>query len=383
MDQRVQFISRFLEGERVSDLCREFEISRKTGYKFIDRYKKFGANGLSDQSRRPHHFANRTHDEIERKILNLKDIFPTWGPKKIHAKLVSLHRGVSFPAVSTIGEILDRNGLVKRRKKRVNASHFPSTPVTESKKSNDVWCTDFKGQFRLGNYSYCYPLTITDHFSRYLIGCEALTSTKVIPAIGIFEEIFDEYGLPRAIKSDNGIPFSSNSFRGLSELSAWWMSLGIEIQKSRPAHPQDNGRHERMHKTLKAETTRPSAVNELQQQERFIKFKKTYNNDRPHEALNMKTPTSIYEKSKRTLKQALEEAKYPFHDRVQRVRENGSLRVDKNDYFIGAALRGRALGLRELDSGMYLVSLNRFDLGYLNPVTVKFTEELPQSLIEE
>ena len=209
MDERVCFVARLLEGERMTDLCREFGITRKTGYKFLNRYNKFGAEGLNDQPRRPFHLARKTSSEIEKLIVHLKGLYPTWGPKKLKTKLETLHPGVSFPASSTVGEILDRNGLVKNRKRQRALEKFCSTPLSESVASNEVWCTDFKGQFRLGNQTYCYPLTVTDHFSRYLIGCEALTSTQVGPSIAIFEELFDHYGLPDAIKSDNGVPFSS------------------------------------------------------------------------------------------------------------------------------------------------------------------------------
>jgi transposase InsO family protein len=383
MDERVRFTARYVDGEKMVDLCREFGISRKTGYKFIERYERFGVSGLLDQSRRPVRLANKTADEIEKKIINAKTLFPTWGPKKLKVKLETLHRGVQFPAVSTIGDILDRNGLVKTRRKRADYLGLASTAITTSFESNDVWCADFKGEFRLGNKAYCYPLTITDHFSRYVIGCEGLSSTKVHPAIAFFEEIFDEYGLPFAIKSDNGVPFGSQGFLGLTELSAWWMSLGIEIQRSRPGCPQDNGRHERMHRTLKAETTRPSAINFLQQQEKFNLFIQAFNNERPHEALKMKTPSSLYKKSKRSLKKAEEGLRYPLHDFQRNVRRNGSLQIGSVDYFIGTALKGLPLGCRELESGTYLISLNRFDIGYADPVSKKFTVENPQAPLEE
>jgi transposase InsO family protein len=383
MDERVRFTARCLEGEKMADLCREFGISRKTGYKFLERYERHGVTGLADKSRRPLHLARKTSDELERRILHMKGLFPTWGPKKIKWKLETQNPGVQFPAASTIGEILDRNGLVNVRRKRGGLEGYSSTPLTESAESNDVWCADFKGQFKLGNLKYCYPLTITDHFSRYLIGCEALPSTEAKPATALFEEAFETYGLPRAIKSDNGAPFGSKGFMGLSTMSAWWMSLGIAVQKSRPGCPQDNGRHERMHRVLKAETTRPAGANQLQQQERFESFKQSFNCERPHEALAMKTPTQIYAKSKRTLAEAQSAPKYPLHDFTRRVFSNGGLRIDGSSYFIGRALQGHEVGVRELDSGALLVSLGPFDIGFLDPRKKTFTATDPHAPLEE
>jgi transposase InsO family protein len=383
MDERVRFIARLTEGERMTDLCREFGITRKTGYKFLSRYNKFGVEGLNNQSRRPFHLARKTSEESEKLIIRLKGLYPTWGPKKLLARLEILHPGVHFPVKSTIGEILDRHGLVKNRKRERAQEKLYPTRLSESSACNDVWCTDFKGQFRLGNQNYCYPLTVTDHFSRYLIGCEALTTTKTRPSIAIFEELFDQYGLPVAIKSDNGVPFSSQSFAGLSELSAWWMSLGIQPQRSRPGCPQDNGRHERMHRTLKAETTRPAGQNQLQQQERFDDFKERFNQDRPHEALEMKTPASIYTASKRTLVEAQKELCYPMHDFTRLVSPGGTLKINGQKYFIGSAIRGHQVGVRNLSEGLHLISLGPFDLGYMNLKTHKFTIENPLTAQEE
>ena len=383
MDERVCFVARLLEGERMTDLSKEFGITRKTGYKFLDRYNKYGVEGLNDQPRRPLHLARKTSSEVEKLIIRLKGLYPTWGPKKLKAKLEVLHPGVSFPATSTVGEILGRNGLVKNRKRQRALEKFCSTPLSESSASNEIWCTDFKGQFRLGNQTYCYPLTVTDHFSRYLIGCEALTSTQVGPSVAIFEELFDQYGLPDAIKSDNGVPFSSQSLGGLSELSAWWMSLGIRPQRSRPGHPEDNGRHERMHRTLKAEATRPSGQCQLQQQERFDEFKQSYNFDRPHEALDMKTPDSLYARSKRTLEEAQKALTYPLHDLTRIVGNQGMLKLEGGRCFIGSAIRGHVVGLRELGNGVHLVSLGPFDLGYVNMNTEKFTLDNPFDSQEE
>lgn len=380
VDERVRFIMRLLDGERMTDLCREYSIARKTGYKFLERYNQFGMEGLNNSSRRPIHLARKTSDEVERLVINLKGIYPTWGPKKLKAKLENIHPGIALPAVSTFGEILARHGLVKSRKRIRSEGKFYPTHLTDSLNANELWCVDFKGQFRLGNSNYCYPLTVTDHFSRYLIGCDALISTKTSPVIAIFEQLFDEYGIPDAIKSDNGCPFGSQSIGGLSELSAWWMSLGIRPERIRPGHPEENGRHERMHRTLKAETTRPAGKNQLQQQEKFDQFQKTFNNDRPHEALEMKVPSTFYQKSNRTLSEAQKQFEYPLHDLTKKVSSNGGIRLLKYSdkrCFIGRALKGHTLGLRELEKGVLLVSLGQFDLGFINSSTRKFSTENP------
>jgi transposase InsO family protein len=377
MDQRVTFVARLIDGESMTLLCREFGITRPTGYKLLERYEKYGVAGLNDQSRRPHFSANQTRTEVEKLIVRLKGLYPSWGPKKLKPRLETLHPGIKFPALSTIGDILERNGLVKNRRRQRAQEKFYPIRESESSACNEVWCTDFKGQFRLGDQSYCYPLTVTDHFSRFFIGCEALTTTKTGPSMAIFEELFDRYGLPVAIKSDNGVPFSSLSFAGLSELSAWWMSLGIQLQRSRPGCPQDNGRHERMHRTLKAETTRPAKQNQLQQQERFDIFRKEYNCVRPHEALEMKTPQSLYTPSKRTLVEAQKALTYPLHDYVKRVSSQGYIKMDNQRCFIGGALKGHQVGVREIGQELHLISLGPFDLGYLNGKTRKFTLDNP------
>jgi transposase InsO family protein len=367
MDERVKFIARLLDGEKMTELCREFGISRKTGYKFLERYEKYGVGGLDNGSRRPHHLARKTADSIEELIVKLKGVYPTWGPKKLKAKIEKLHPGISFPAISTFGEILLRHGLVTPRKRRPLEERFHPLHLPESQACNEVWNTDFKGHFRLGNQDYCYPLTTSDDLSRYLLSCEALDSTKARPAMAIFEQLFDEYGLPETIKSDNGVPFSARGIGGLSELSAWWMSLGIKPYRIRPGNPQENGRHERMHRTLKAEATRPAGKNFLQQQEKFDDFRVRYNEERPHEALGMKAPSDMYEKSKRTLVEAQRADHYLFHDFTKRVSMCGAFRLTPTKQcFIGRSLRDLHLGFRELGQSVLLVSLGPFDIGYVD-----------------
>lgn len=363
MDERLRFIARLMDGEGMAELCREFGISRKTGYKFFERYERYGVAGLTDQSRRPHRFARQTASQIERLILDLKELYPTWGPKKLKAKLESKHPGLQIPAASTIGDLLARHGLIRcRKRRRIEERLFPKG-MSHSTRSNEIWCVDFKGQFRLGNQQYCYPLTITDHFSRYLLCCEALVSTKGEPTRAVFERVFDEYGVPAAIKSDNGAPFSARSLGGLSELSAWWLRLGIRLERSAPGHPEHNGRHERMHLTLKQETTRPAGQNLLQQQERFDDFRATYNDERPHEALGMRVPSSLYSPSSRRLSDCAEDSTYPTHDYTRRVSSRGHFSFHGRNVYLSKSLRGQVIGLRDLEEGRMLVSLGPFDLG--------------------
>jgi putative transposase len=265
MDERLRFVARLLDGEKMAVMCREFDISRKTGHKIFNRYKECGLEGLTDRSRRPYRQANRLPFQIEKLIVRLKHEHPSWGAPKIREKLRRLHSEITLPAISTVHAVLDRNGLVTRpRKPRY---HAPGTSLTKPTRANDLWCADYKGEFMLADRRYCYPLTITDFASRYLISCEGLSSTLAMYAFTVFERAFKDFGLPRAIRTDNGCPFASaNSLFGLTKLSVWWLRLGIGIERIKPGHPQQNGRHERMHLTLKQEATKPAAKNFLQQQ---------------------------------------------------------------------------------------------------------------------
>jgi transposase InsO family protein len=272
MDERLRFVARLLEGEEMSFLCREFGISRKTGYKIYSRYKENGLLALTDRSRRPVRYGNQLPPQVESLIVCCKEEKPHWGARKIRELLIRrLPDQVRIPANSTIHAVLDRHGLVKRMGKR--RSRPQGTLLSNGKNPNDLWCADYKGEFMLGNKRYCYPLTVTDYALRYLLLCEALESTREDLAFIAFERLFKDRGLPQAIRSDNGVPFASaNSLFHLSKLSVWWLRLGINIERIKPGHPQQNGRHERMHLTLKKETTRPPGMNSLQQQDRFDAF---------------------------------------------------------------------------------------------------------------
>src|SRR6266481_2036552 len=294
VDERLRFVAQLLDGEAMSAVCRAFGISRKTGYKIFDRYKEHGLEALTDRSRRPVRYANQLPAPIESLIVRLKGEKPHWGARKIRELLVRrLDGDVRVPAKSTIHAVLDRHGLVKRGGGPRHRAR--GTPLSEGDAPNDLWCADFKGEFKLGNGRYCYPLTVTDHASRFLLLCEALESTREDLACTAFERLFRERGLPLAIRSDNGVPFASpNALFNLSKLSVWWLRLGIAIERIKPGRPQQNGRHERMHLTLKLETTKPAGSNFLQQQAKFDDFIARYNNERPHQALNMRYPAERY-----------------------------------------------------------------------------------------
>jgi len=288
-DERLRFVARLLDGEKMARLCAEFGISRKTGYKIYDRYKEVGLHGLTDRSRRPYRHANQLPMPIEKTIVRLKREYPSWGAPKIRERLRRRCPDVQCPAISTVHAVLDRHGLVTRRKRRRHRAE--GTALSHPGQPNDLWCADYKGEFMLADRRYCYPLTITDFATRYLITCDALTTTKEMYAFSVFERTFQEFGLPRAIRTDNGVPFGSgHALYGLSKLSVWWLRLSIQIERIRPGHPEQNGRHERMHLTLKQEATKPAAANALQQQARFDAFLTQFNHERPHQALDMRVP---------------------------------------------------------------------------------------------
>lgn len=365
MDERMRFVIRLKDGESMASLCREFGISRKTGYKILDRYEECGVEGLSDRARRPHRYANQLPEQVEAAIVAAKREKPHWGARKIRERLLRrLPHEIKVPARSTIHAILDRHGLVART--RPPRTRAEGTLLSSGASPNDLWCADFKGEFQLGNRRYCYPLTVTDHASRYLLLCEALESTQEQPALLAFERLFKERGLPQAIRSDNGVPFASpNGLFNLSKLSVWWLRLGIAIERIRPGHPQQNGRHERMHLTLKKEATRPAGANLLQQQAKFDAFLEEFNNERPHEALAMKCPAQLYTASPSPY-HGLPEPRYPFHDKIVVVTHCGRLCLHRKKINLSTSLAGQAVGIKEVDDGIWLVSFMQYDLGYID-----------------
>ena len=366
MEERLRFVARLLEGEGMSDVCRSFGISRKTGYKILQRYRAEGVEALCDRSRRPVRYANQLPDQIEAMILRLKQDKPHWGARKIRELLVRRLAGeYRIPAISTVHAVLDRHGLVARSRQR-RRFKAEGTPLSQAPMPNDLWCADFKGEFKLGDGRYCYPLTVTDQASRFLLTCEALESTRETGVFRCFQSLFAERGLPTAIRSDNGLPFASpNGLYNLSKLSVWWLRLGIRIERIKPGHPQQNGRHERMHLTLKREATRPPGRTILQQQERFETFRREFNEERPHEALAMQTPAERYATSPRPY-QGLPELTYPMHDRDIIVTACGRICMHRKKINISTVMAGQRLGIKEVEDGIWIVSFMQYDLGYID-----------------
>ena len=361
----MRFVCRLLEGEEMSYLCREFGISRKTGYKIYEGYKDCGLEALTDRSRRPFRYGNQLPFQVETAIVQMKKEKPHWGARKLRELLIrKFSSEVKDPAVSTIHAILDRPGLVEPM--NGGKTRAKGTPLSTGNHPNDLWCVSFKGEFLLGDRRYCYPLTVTDHASRYLLMCEALESVREETSFTAFESLFRERGLPSAIRSDNGVSFASpNALFQLSRLAVWWLRLGISIERIKPGKPQQNGRHERMHLTLKKEATRPAKANFLRQQARFDHFQKEFNDERPHQALGMKMPAEIYVPSTTPYK-GISELHYPFHDRTVLVTSCGRICLHRKKVNISQLLAGQSLGIKEVEENTWLVTFMDYDLGYID-----------------
>jgi transposase InsO family protein len=368
----MEMMVRIGQGEKVADLCREYGISRKTGQKFKKRFEDEGLRGLEDRSRAPHVIPHKTPPEVVAVVVAERKRHPSWGPRKIKETLErKLNR--PFPAPSTIGDILEEHGLIVPRKPRPRYTSKP-TRLRQVTAPNDVWCVDYKGQFRLGDGTYCYPLTITDQFSRYILGCEGMGAICEDAARDVCEEVFRAHGVPTAMRSDNGVPFASTGLAGLTKLSAYWLRLGIELERIRPGHPEENAQHERMHRTLKAETTRPARDNVLQQQECFDVFTEEFNYERPHEALDMKRPADVYTSSTTSYPKFLPDPEYPTHDDVLAVTKAGMIHLaGRRQVYLANALAGQLVGIREEDDDRWLVTFMNLDLGYIEPGSNRFT----------
>ena len=365
MDQKLKFIARLIEGEKMSALCQEFQISRTTGHKIWKRYKTLGECALVERKRVPHRYANQLPIAVEALILELKRNYSNWGAPKIREKIIKKYPDIKPPATSTIHAVLDRNGLVNVRNKRKRYKN-QGTPLKHVYNPHDRWCAEYKGEFMMGNRQYCYPLTISDYDSRFLLTCEALTSTNENFAFKVFQDAFMEYGVPRAIRTDNGTPFASgNSFYNLTKLSVWWMKLGIKVERIEPGKPQQNGRHERMHLTLKQEATRPPKDNLVAQQGEFDRFIKVYNEERPHQGIDNKYPAEVYQKSKKEYRKPTP-LFYPFHDKTITVTQCGRICDRKLKISLSKAFAGTEVGIKEMEDGIWVVSFLDYDLGYFD-----------------
>lgn len=354
MDERVRLIALWNEGQMtVSELSRVFGISRKTVYKWLERYEQAGAAGLVDGAPVAHHHPKATPEKVVAALLELRKERPTWGPKKLRARLAQL--GMAVPATSTIGELLKKHGLIRPRRRRVYPPRMPSE-LAQTTRPNDTWCVDFKGHFALGDKSRCYPLTLTDQVSRYLLKCEAVErpDTKCVKVR--FDRAFREYGLPLRIRSDNGPPFASPTLGGLSELSIWWIKLGVSPERIEPGKPQQNGRHERMHRTLAEDATRPPALNMTAQQLAFDRFRGDYNNLRPHEALEQSTPLTHYSNSPRAMPEQPKTPEYPDGMKVLKVGMQGDIKpLNQTKVRLTPLLAGERVGLLESGERAYQI----------------------------
>jgi len=362
MSERLRFVARVEEGERISDLAREFGISEKTAYKLLARWKAEGTRGLEDRPHVAERIPHRTPAEIIELALAMRRENPSWGGRTLKARLERKHPGLKFPSATSLSYWLKKHGLVRsqRRRKKYPAA---ATPLTTATAPNHVWATDFKGEFRLGNGMYCYPLTATDLATRYILSCEGLEATKAGPVWGVFERLFDEHGLPMIIRTDNGTPFASRGLGALTWLSARWRRLGIQHERIEPSHPEQNGQHERMHRTLKQATTRPAGKNLLQQQERFDNFVEDFNQERPHQALGMRPPADFYRHSDRKYR-GLPEIEYPLADDIKPVKAPGLIIFSKHrKCFLTQALIGEKVGIREIDDEKWLITYASIDLG--------------------
>jgi len=365
VNERMKFIVGFLEGdESFSELCERFGISRKQGYKWRDRYEAGGVDALRDRSRAPLHHPQAVADSVARLVVEARRRHPRWGPRKLLVVLKRAHPDVEFPVASTVGELLKKRGLVSPRRRRHRSAPYEDR-LGGFDEPNAVWCADFKGHFPVGGQR-CNPLTIMDGCSRYLLCCKALESSLSAPTQRTFERVFREFGLPDAIRTDNGAPFSSLAPAGLSRLAVWWIRLGIRAERIMPGRPDQNGRHERMHLTLKAETARPPRSSFQAQQRAFDAFRREYNCERPHEALANETPHSRYRPSAKPFPARLPELEYPDYMRVQRVQHNGVISVDGVQFYISNCVDEEYLGLEAVGDGCWKVYFGPIPLGLLD-----------------
>jgi putative transposase len=367
MEQRLEFVREYeTELFTMTELAAQYGISRKTGYKWLAQYEAEGALGLCDRSRRPHHSPQATDADVVEALMAVRRRHPRWGAKKLLAVAERRHPGLELPSRSTVCTLLQKHGLVAPRRRRARSPHVPAAPLTPITAANQVWTTDFKGEFRTGDGVYCYPLTLRDGFSRFVLRCDGLLSRTLAATQQRFARAFAQYGLPDRIRSDNGLPFASPGLAGLSSLSVWWIRLGIVPERIAAGHPEQNGSHEQFHRVLKAETACPPAPNCAAQQQRFRRFVREYNEERPHEALHDQPPASCYEPARRSLPSRVPPVDYPGHMEVRLVSSNGCVSWKNEPLFLATALAGEYVAFEEIDDGFWTlhfatVALARYD----------------------
>ena len=367
MEERLQFVHDALSDRfTMAALCARYGVSRRIGYKWLARYEEDGRRGLGDRSRAPHHCPHRLGDEVAELLVAARQAHPFWGARKLLAVLAPRHPRVrTWPAPSTVADLLVRRGLVQKRRVRRPSVH-PGVTRPTTAASNDLWTADFKGQFRTGDQAYCYPLTIADQHTRFLLACHGLRSTQTVTARPIFERAFRTFGLPIAIRTDNGVPFATQAIHGLSYLNVWWMRLGIQHQRSRPGCPQDNGAHERMHRTLKRQAIKPVRAHCAAQQRNFDAFRAEYNTERPHERLGQRTPASQYTPSPRPYPTRLPALAYPGHFLVKKITTGGTFRFHNRLLYLANAMVDQHIGLEETDDGLWAIHFNTVLLATLD-----------------
>lgn len=363
MLQRARLVALHAEGlHSVAELAARFGVSRKTAYKWIDRYAKGGTDALADRSHVARSHPARTPPEIEALIVEARQKHPTWGPRKLVPWIAKRYPDAALPAPSTVGTILKRHGLTEPRRRRRVAAHPGSRPLVADA-PGDVWTADYKGQFKTRDGVYCFPLTVCDAHSRYILACEGHGSVKQTGALRVFDRLFREHGLPRSIRTDNGVPFATQAICGLSRLSVRWIKLGITPDRIEPGKPQQNGQHERMHRTLRAETARPPEARMTAQQRRFDAWRTEFNDERPHDGLGGDTPTSRYAASPRPMPEVLPEPEYPAHAEIRRVSRCGTFKMKGRQRFLSQALANETIAFEEVADGIWSVSFYTVELG--------------------
>jgi transposase InsO family protein len=379
LDLRNEFITAWLKREQsLSELCRGFDISRKTAYKWTARFTKEGRGGLSDRSRAPLHHPQSIDTAVAEAIVAARQRYPSWGPRKLRLWLQRKQPTRVWPAASSIGELLKREGLVAVRKIR-RKTPPQSEPLSHAEAPNELWCVDFKGWFRCGDGARCDPFTVTDAYSRFLFCCRSVKKTDGPHVRAVMETIFRRYGMPPGIRSDNGPPFASRAPGGLTRLSMWWLRLGIRPERIEPGRPDQNGGHERMHRTLKQETASPPAANLRQQQQVFQQFERTYNEERPHEALQGKTPAEVYQASTKPYPGRLPELEYPRGAHLRRISQQGSLKWRCERTFISEVLGRETVGLLETEEEFFEVYYGPLLLGWFDGRASLFAPEQPEA----
>jgi transposase InsO family protein len=376
VEQRKQFVLDYQSGEwTMRELCQAYGVSRPTGYAVLRRYAQGGERGLQEQSRAPRRHPQQTPPPLEEAIVELRRQHPRWGPRTLRGRLQTLYPQVPWPAASTIGSLLDREGLTRHRRKRRRTEPYRK-PLQAATEANRIWCADFKGWFRTGDGERIDPLTISDAYSRYVLRCQVVEKTDTARVQAIFEAAFRQYGMPWAIRTDNGEPFASTAIAGLSRLAVWWMKLGIVPERIARGHPEENGQHERMHRTLKEETASPPQANRRAQQRAFDRFRQVFNEERPHQGLELRTPSSLYEPSPREYPARVPEPEYGSGFKVRRVDCSGKFSWKHENVFLSEVLSGEAVGLLPLDDRYYRVYFVQFPLARFDSHRLRL-ERLP------